>query len=183
VGTGQGGADQIKGEVIDALLVELYKLAEATELDIVLMTYSAPALAASQSRRKQLVLEDRAVASTAWSELNEPQRDQAHTLARHAEHGNLVLFLGAGVGVGAGLPNWNDLLSKLAEMNTDEQKALAHLPAIDRARIIQGRMFALGQHMGETIARRLATDRCSLTHALLAALPIHKSATMNYDTI
>lgn len=35
-------------------------------------------------------------------------------LAQHARDGDLVLFLGAGVSMGCGLPNWDGLLNALA---------------------------------------------------------------------
>ena len=38
----------------------------------------------------------------------------AKRLAQHARESNLVLFLGAGVSMGCGLPNWDGLLNALA---------------------------------------------------------------------
>ena len=45
-----------------------------------------------------------------------PLVDKAQELASLAKKGEMVLFLGAGVSVGAGLPMWSDLLTALAKV-------------------------------------------------------------------
>lgn len=42
--------------------------------------------------------------------------EKAQELATLAKKGEMVLFLGAGVSVGAGLPMWSDLLTNLAKV-------------------------------------------------------------------
>jgi hypothetical protein len=110
---------------------------------------------------------------------------EAHRLAHGASAGQLVLFLGAGVGQGAGLPLWKNLLEQLAEragMAVADRLSLATLDAVDRARIISGRLK--GRSLGTAAAELLQTFRhYSVSHALLAALPIEEVVTTNYDVL
>lgn len=187
VGTGQGGAHEIKGEVVRALLGVLYDVASHDDLDVVLVTHTGPAFAAAQSARKQYLQQEvpsdpRAI----WNELDDGLLGRARNLARHASSARLVLFLGAGVSVGAGFPTWSGLLKELAGdagLSEREQGALQHLPSPDQARIIEGRLATRGVKLGERIAERLATERYSLAHALLAALPVNEVVTLNYDVL
>ena len=77
---------------------------------------------------------------------------RAKVLADMAKRGELVLFLGAGVSVGAGLPTWNALLQQLAAkvgVQTDEQ--IAYFNALDflsKAQMVQQRMPAGKQVCG-----------------------------------
>jgi hypothetical protein len=95
-----------------------------------------------------------------------------------------VLFLGAGVSVGAGLPMWDTLLEELAaeaRMTAEEVGALRRFDALDRARIIDGRLG--GHQINDAVARRFRRYHHSLTHALLAALPVEEAVTTNYDQL
>ncbi len=172
--------------MIRAMLEVLYEETRELDFDVVLMTSTTAALAASQSVRRQIASDGSEATADPWSDLDQQLRDSADSLAAHAARGNLVLFLGAGTSAAAGLPTWATLLQSLATnagMNADELKALERLPGIDRARIIQGRLIAEGLDMGKIIADQLRTDQCPLADSLLAALPIREAATMNYDTL
>jgi hypothetical protein len=186
VGTGQGGADQIKGDVIEAILRVLHQQARTSAFDIVLVTNTRAAFTAAQAARRSTFLGAGSHADSHWPELDDRLRQTASDLAVMAAQGKLVLFLGSGIGVGAGLPTWKALLLKLAGeagISDDEQQALSKLQALDQARIIETRLHAVGRNIGEVVSRLLDAEVYSLTHALLASLPVQEIVTVNYDRL
>lgn len=185
VGTGAGGAAAVKGVITRRLVGELAALAAQGDCDLVLVTHDDAALAAAQSARAQLWAPHGKL--DLWPQLDEPLRQVAQDLAADALDGRLVLFLGAGIGVGAGLPLWGELLERLAEragLTEPERASLASaLHVTDRAQIIQRRLAALGIDLGDALADSLPAVRSSLTHQLLAGLPVREAATTNYDDL
>lgn len=187
IGTGYGGASDIKGDLVRALLDTLYEAAELHDIDIVLVTNSAPALAAAQNARWQRLRgRDDHPVNGPWPDLDARLRADVERLSRHVIGGNLVLFLGAGVSRGAGLPDWEALLGALAadaKMDEREREALTRLHNYDRARLIQTRLATTGASLGKVISDRLASDHHSLVHSLLATLPVSEVVTTNYDRL
>jgi hypothetical protein len=185
VGTGQGGAAAIKGEVVGQLLDELYRAASIHAVDLLLVTHDAPAFAAAQAvRRARSGPVGTDQYRSFWSQLDPQLLEHAARLAHHAATGSLVLFLGAGVSVGAGLPTWPALLRLLGERAglSDQLDALAELPLVDQARIVESRMQSR-RELAHLIATELTTNRFSLSHSLLAALPVSEIITTNYDRL
>lgn len=107
VGTGFGGARDVKGQVTHGLLSMLANDVERRPFDIVVVAFDAGMLAALQQTRLELADHGR---GNAWPELRGELVAEAQTLAARARRGDLVLFLGAGVSAGAGLPTWSALL-------------------------------------------------------------------------
>lgn len=144
-------------------------------MDIVLVTNTEDAFAAAQWARRETARDSWGLSARVWSAVTD--------LAKKAKAGRLVLFLGAGVSTGAGLPLWRELMADLArEANIWPLKDFAALPAIDQARIIARR---LGNNavLGQRVADMLKSDHYSLTHGLLASLPVSEMVTTNYDTL
>jgi hypothetical protein len=179
VGTGRGGARHAAGEVVRELLPVLDRAARTHGADIALVTREDAAFAASQAERR------RATALDPWRELDERLRAEAERLGEHAANSELVLFLGGGVARGAGLPLWNDMLDRLADragMSERDRQALRALEPVDRARLIEKRLH--GVRLGVAVAEMLRGYRHhSLSHALLAALPVEAVVTTNYDLL
>ena len=184
VGTGQGGAADVKGKLTGVLVQALAAAVAEHGVDIALVTHTEHAFAAAQVSRRRLAssgeLDD------PWARLPAPIAELARTLARDAQEGRLVLFLGAGIGRAAGLPLWEELIAQLAATAgmPDSAQLIRLADPLDRARIVEGRLEAKDIEIGQAIATSFAPfTRCALAHTLLAALPVTEVATTNYDTL
>jgi hypothetical protein len=187
VGVGLGGAEDVKGGVVRALIQILHQAVESQDIDIALVVRDEPAFMAVQNaRRRYLENPGRGTPNIPWPELDRWQVIEAERLAAHAAVGRLVLFVGAGVSQGAALPSWRELLEGLAEdagMSSQERKALEKLHSLDRALIIQHRLEARGTTIGQAVSDRIDSGRFSLAHSLLASLPVGEVVTTNYDCL
>jgi hypothetical protein len=99
--------------------------------------------------------------------------------------GELVLFLGAGISMGAGLPSWQGLLEDLAaqaEMTEEETRSLRRFPPTDQARIIE-RALGGRRALVDAIRQRVDSDHYSISHTLAARLPVQTTVTLNYDQL
>jgi hypothetical protein len=101
VGTGAGGGSREAGTIIERLVTELLLTLEHLDVDVVIVTHTADQFAAVQHARREI--ESRGIANP-WIGLSCRLKKEGDVLADHAKAGQLVLFLGAGVSVGAGLP-------------------------------------------------------------------------------
>jgi len=97
VGTGRGGWSRSKGDVVGDVVAATSEWAAAHEADACLVVDSAQAFAAAQSARRQL---------RADRSLPPRLRPTAQALGARAALDRLVLFVGAGVRIPAGLPHW-----------------------------------------------------------------------------
>lgn len=180
VGTGYGGGAERAGAIVEALLPELRREAAAHDVDVALVALDAAAYAAAQAARRRLARRD---ALDLWPDLGEELEGRARALAREAVAGRLVLFLGAGIGAGAGLPSWGALLGALAdEAGVTDRAGFDGLDYLDRAGVLERRLGSRDA-LGAAVARALTKERHALSHALLAALPVSESVTTNYDQL
>lgn len=179
LGSGLGGARDIQGELVRALLQEMYEFVAHHAVDVALVTWTTAAFAAAQHERSRLRTDP-------WPELDERQREDARALAAQAHQGNLVLFLGAGVSTGAGLPSWEELLEWLArdaDLTSTELEALRQFNHLDQARLLDGRLKVNEVDLGKRIAERFEVEHTSLAHSLTAGLPVNEVVTTNYDEL
>lgn len=131
VGTGKGGARGSSGEMIQQLLQLLDAYVREHGIDVALVVKSDRMFSAAQAYRRLI--------SQRWERKLGPRlAREARRLARLAASERLCLFLGAGVSVGAGLPEWKQLLHALASrpevpLEPDEIRQLANLGLPDQA--------------------------------------------------
>ena len=178
VGTGEGGGTHHAGEIARELLdVIALTLDAGVDADVVIVLDREDTHSAVQAVRKQR-------GRDSWPELRADERAQGDALADKARAGALVLFLGAGVGMAAGLPSLHALLDELAQdAGLDPSSLLSPASGLspsDQARIIQAKLPP-GQ-LAARIAALIPEGEHSLLHALLADLPVTETVTTNYDS-
>lgn len=191
IGTDHGGGSANKGDLIFGIVKRLGELARDPELDtdIVLVTYGEKPYAAAQRARRMVIEDDNEAAIRAhWQFNNEPPTgnlvESARKLAEAAIDSQLVLFLGAGVSAGAGLPDWKELLAKIAEaVQFEPRERLKSVDPRDQATILQRQLELQNQSLGETVATNLTDTYYSLVGGLLASLPSHEAVTTNFDKL
>jgi hypothetical protein len=180
LGTGRGGLFAQAGDAVKAMLPLLYEAAKKWDVDVAVVTVGSEAHAAAQQVRRR-------AGEAAWPELGEGLRTLADDLARLVNSRRLALFLGSGVGTAVGLPRWDEFLHALAQRAgiTDEQfEQVRGLDILDCASFIERRLGST-QELRNAILGILRDGRnhYSLTHALLAGLPVVEVVTTNYDTL
>lgn len=195
VGTGGGGGKKKAGYILNDLLRELYEAACRFDVDIALTVKKGQDYAAAINARNSLGEKGVGI----WpDELTREFQARAGELSERAKRAELVLFLGAGVSAGAGLPRWKGLLDVLAkeaavfqDMRIEEERILKGFNALnplDRARIISDHLAEKDKDSKKSIGRKVAEligrHRCyCLSHALLAVLPVAEVVTTNYDAL
>ncbi|NYJ02437.1 hypothetical protein HNR19_003135 [Nocardioides thalensis] len=167
-GASAGGLGGRRGELIEELLSALTAVSREAHVDIALTLRDPRDMAAAQARRTD----------DQWAELPPHLVRLADDLGTRAAAGELSLFLGAGVSVPVGLPNWQGLVDALAlEAGVDFSQSTDNL--IDRASALK---IVLGERRyGQILARLLTTDRHALAHAILAGLGVKQTVTTNFD--
>lgn len=181
VGTGAGGGRSFAGDILlEQFRSLLAYTARDDAADVAVVVTNREALAAAQQARSRAAREAKV---DLWSDLGEAQRKAADVVGRKARQQLLVPFLGAGVSTAAGLPDWQDLLDDLTDAAHlgGRRQELDALDPRDRALLCRNRM-------GEKAFEKLMTAkfearRPSLSHALLASLPVREAATTNYDRL
>lgn len=179
IGGGEGGRRSDRGALLRDLVAAIVLAAERENVDVVLVLADATAFAAAQQARSRL---DHDVL---WHELSEEEEQEALRISRLAREGRLVVFLGAGASIGAGLPSWSDLFAKLAaraELDDEQREELGHLEHRDAGRILDQRLATHGG-LAAAVAAETEAQRCSLLHQLIASLPIREAVTTNYDIL
>ncbi len=180
LGTGGGGAGQRRAGVMQALLGTAEAVADDIEVDFVLVVRDAQSYSAAQRIRSERT-------PAPWDRhLDNDMIADAERLARSARAGSLVAFIGSGLSATSGLPDWRQLLEdlgRLAELDDDELKDLNGLDARDAGAVLETRLGG-SRGLDDALRKCFAGDwHPSLSHYLVASLPITEAATTNYDTL
>lgn len=169
---GQGGA---RHERLRSARVQVATAHEALQrhagVDVAFITYT-PAL-------YEIFLEARRL------HLGTPPDDGPHVTAleRALASGEGVLFVGAGLSRGAGLPDWSGLIARLArELGIADH---THTDYLDLAQWYRERFGGrqLAEIIRETFAEQAGAARPTLAHYLLLGLPVRHVITTNYDDL
>jgi hypothetical protein len=173
-GTGAGGYNGQRGQVLDMLLRLTRELIHDSNTDLVFASNSRADYAALQSRPERLH------PSTTLTHQQTALADDLGTLARDNQ---LVLFLGAGISVPAGLPSWRELLRPLADKapDIDPDELLPAHPDYPRAASIL--RDALGETFDTDIDTALSRTEHALGHSILASLRCDEVITTNFDDL
>lgn len=183
LGSGMAGSAHEVDAILSALVPALIAAAATSKVDVALVAHDAAMATAAQRVRK------RHVGDGCWADLlGSTAKRAADRLAGYAGSGDLVLFLGAGVSVGAGLPGWNDLLCQLAGPDQERLSAgFKKMNVMDQATLVARWMevktsgsASVGQRIADMLKPR---KHVSLVHQLAAALPVTETVTTNYDTL
>ncbi len=182
VGTGGGGAADRVARIIVGLLERSRALATAHDVDIAIVVRDPFQYSVVQMERKRSE-----TFGDFWPALSAEHKRRAGEIAAYVKARRLVLFLGAGVSAGAGLPGWNQLLAALAdlaEFGDSQRAALADFNFLDQAEILGKHLSARGIDMNREIVRLLSDKPLyALSHALLSDWPCDETVTQNYDTM
>ncbi len=184
VGTGAGGAYRKAGEILEILMPRIFRFLEDRPVDAAIVLFDDVSFSAAQAVRAAL-----STSMKVWPrELDGGLQTAALHLADHCVQSRLVLFMGAGIGSAAGLPQWGGLLKELAdEVGLGAQEAatdFGKLSLPDQAVLVELRCMRLGLNLGQVIADMLDRQKhISLSHALLAGLPVRETVTTNYDRL
>ena len=182
VGTGRGGHRDAAGAVLLQLVPFLERYVSENDLDVVLVAYGREDHAAAQAARSE----------ASWGDLSDGAREAAKSLATDAGRGRLAVFLGAGVGVGAGLPLWEGLLDAVtpAWISEDVRARARALAPEDRAQLLEVwvQSEAQSDEHGGSVSERVRSHlkrrtRPGLAHVLLAGLPVGEVITTNFDSL
>lgn len=178
IGTGGGGGREIAGQILSALLPALAEGARTEDVDVALVLRDADAFAAAQRLRASL--------ARPFATLDDETLSRADALATLARAGKLVLFLGAGASRAAGLPLWREMLRNVAkDAGLDESTLdrLGRLGPLDQAQYLDRVLEDRGEKLLDSVVRQVAATEHSITHALLASLPVREVVTTNYDDL
>ncbi|SOC52323.1 SIR2 family protein [Ornithinimicrobium cerasi] len=168
-GTGHGGLDHRRGEVVRALVPRLVQSARELSVDLVLVDRDRQDFAALQSAREP-----------ASPDLSAELVREADRLGQLAAGGHLSIFVGAGVSAPLGLPTWEMFVNALLD-----EAGLRHIPAdADEPTLLHAATRAkgaLGERYGHVVSDLLEVRHHALGHALVASLRARQNVTTNLD--
>ena len=190
IGTGGAGQRSLTGLIVHHLLSTLTLLSQKYRVDLNLVTFDLPTFTLAQRLRVKEQWSENgrwfsSISSSSDKSRIRKLRKSAEKLAEKAKKGKLVLFIGAGVSVGAGLPSWGGLLDELAHYCgiDSSQSQWQSLDFLNKAELIQLRLKDKGERIGDHLPKFLDKPHHSLMHSLLAGLPSNQIVTTNYDVL
>lgn len=178
VGTGRGGSRHDKGTIYNTIVKALNDAARGFSVDVVLVCWGPRQYSAAQRARQKLK-------PSPEVKLPSPMMKTAEELAGFVRSDNLVLFVGAGVSMGAGLLSWDGLIESLRQRSpgpTINKQQFAKLDPRDQAEILATR-FGKRAYRKEVKNLLESSDRYALAHGLLASLHTRENVTTNYDLL
>jgi len=173
IGIDGGGLEGQTGDVLEMIIETLQQFGSELDtdkvgFDVVIVCRTDSDYAALQSIRKR--------------RLGAPE-PLVKALAEHARDKNLSVMFGAGASMPLGLPSWTHLIREIAAIfgaHEEQIQALQRLNTIDAATILI-ELAAYPDQFHQEIQLLVSTEKCSLTHALIASIDPKVAITTNYD--
>ncbi|MGV9795286.1 SIR2 family protein [Gordonia sp. NPDC003422] len=177
LGIGRGGLGDQRGAILRSLLATLLSFTANNHIDVLLVASNRAVFSAAQHARRELARQG----SPVW-DLNDDEMDEARRLGGLAADGHLALFLGAGVSIAAGLPNWGDLLKKVGGDAGERPSDFKELGDLDKAEYLAVKMGA--DELNAKVRAAIGDPaKVAVAHALLAAMNCREAVTTNYDAL
>lgn len=186
IGSGDGGGFDVKGTIAQAVVEHVQAFVSTTLIDVAIVLDDDASYDAAQACRTRTALRRGTTPSEIgrlWG-LDARFGEAAAELARHAIDGNLVIFCGAGIGTGAGLPDWETLLRRLGEATGVAVPELGlNVDGTALTRVATRIAEVGGDAFATTLRTCLESDHTSLAHSLLASIRVGAAITTNYDRL
>lgn len=177
-GTGGGGGGHIVGSFLQAYLDLAQECAESEGVDVVIACQNKASYHGLQ------ILRCGTTGGRWWPTLDDDKQRHAKHLARKARSGQLTPFIGSGVSVTSGLPDWLGLLEALRKQQTElrdvSKEEFKELSTLDQADLLA---TVMQDGLKQAIAEKTVAEKMGLPPLLLAALPVREAVTLNYDTL
>lgn len=174
VGTGLGGHSTERRRVVELLVPALIDLTRREGVDVALVLHDRRDYAAVQAERGRSATEN----TDPWRGLPSDGQRRADDLGGIAARGALSLFVGSGVSVPLGMPNWRELMVLMAQRARWKYELPEDADLLDEA---AGLRWLLRSDYAPFMQDTFDRSHHALGHALLAALGVQRMVTTNYD--
>lgn len=181
-GVGGGGAGDVRGRMFRLVYREALAAAAHYGVDVAIVLRDPRDYALAQMIRRE--------GRDAWPELTPDLHASARELGEIAAGSRLVPFMGAGISLSAGAPDWKSLINRLAVdagVEPEIRRELEKHDVLDQAAYVQ---FALERRtgtdkaaFGRIVADAVNVQRYGIAPPLLAALEAEQAITLNYDRL
>lgn len=181
-GAGGGGGGKFRGELLRVIDEQSRIAAETYDLDVAIVLRDPQAYALAQMIRRDQ--------RENWPELGE-NLAKAKKLGEIARSSRLVPFMGSGISMSAGAPDWSGLIKRLAQVaGLDDdliKKLVEKHDVLDQAAYVRQEFERGGSSREDLfiaeIIRAVDRRRYGLAPPLLAALDAEQAITLNYDKL
>lgn len=180
IGARGGGGASVVGDLIRMVLKSAEASAAHHRTDIVVVVRTAAELGLAQRIRRE-------AGDRAWTELDPSIRAEAKSLSSACIAGTVVPFLGAGISMSAGSPNWAGLVRALTEavdrqFSDQEKRDLAGKSTLDQAEILKD-LYESEDSFNSAVVKLVDVKSYGLAPTLIANLPLDQAITLNYDRL
>lgn len=182
-GVAGGGGGPVRGDIFRAEYDACLRFVADHDVDIVIVLRNPRDYDLAQEIRRQ--------DARAWASLPAELIDHAERLGAMASRHRLVPFMGSGISMSAGAPDWNGLIRRLATAVGIDESAVDALSeshdVLDQAAYLH-RQYAQKHPadpdaFAKQVIEAVNVPRYGLAPAMLASLEAEQAITLNYDEL